>query len=308
MTKKFRLLMISAMYENGGNTTHRLLDGHSQMYVYPFESQLGTARASGPLASMFPAKYRWPVFDLEGSPEDDFRSIIDEECRVRANTPHVSKFRHMPFDFSDKNRKAIYLKKISQYGRSRANSIRAFFEATFEAWKDCRRTGSEQYYVGYSPIVGVDAPSILSDLPTSHILHIVRNPWSAYAETKRRPVPMSLKDYLLAWTTVQHLALIAQRMEKKRFHILRYEDIVSNPLKTLGSLCRTLGLRTPESLKTPSWNGNRLSEVYPWGTIRNANPDANRATSKELSAEEIREIRIRAEGFLHPFQYEKFIQ
>ena len=30
------------MYENGGNTTHRLLDGHPQMFVYPFESQLGT--------------------------------------------------------------------------------------------------------------------------------------------------------------------------------------------------------------------------------------------------------------------------
>ena len=38
----FRLLMIGAMYENGGNTTHRFLDGHPQLYVYPFESQLGT--------------------------------------------------------------------------------------------------------------------------------------------------------------------------------------------------------------------------------------------------------------------------
>ena len=38
----FRLLMIGAMYENGGNTTHRLLDGHPQLHVYPFESQLGT--------------------------------------------------------------------------------------------------------------------------------------------------------------------------------------------------------------------------------------------------------------------------
>jgi hypothetical protein len=27
----FRLLMISAMYENGGNTTHRFLDGHPQL-------------------------------------------------------------------------------------------------------------------------------------------------------------------------------------------------------------------------------------------------------------------------------------
>ena len=37
------LVMISAMYENGGNTTHRYLDGHPELLVYPFESQLGTA-------------------------------------------------------------------------------------------------------------------------------------------------------------------------------------------------------------------------------------------------------------------------
>ena len=33
----FGLFMISAMYENGGNTTHRFLDGHPELYVYPFE-------------------------------------------------------------------------------------------------------------------------------------------------------------------------------------------------------------------------------------------------------------------------------
>ena len=28
MIDDFRFLLLSAMYENGGNTTHRLLDGH----------------------------------------------------------------------------------------------------------------------------------------------------------------------------------------------------------------------------------------------------------------------------------------
>ena len=42
MSQDFRLLMIGAMYENGGNTTHRFFDGHPELFVYPFESQLGT--------------------------------------------------------------------------------------------------------------------------------------------------------------------------------------------------------------------------------------------------------------------------
>ena len=46
MSKKFNLLMLGAMYENGGNVHHRLLDGHPEMFVYPFESQLGTRLVS----------------------------------------------------------------------------------------------------------------------------------------------------------------------------------------------------------------------------------------------------------------------
>ena len=46
MTADFKFLMISAMYENGGNTTQRFLDGHPQLRVYPFESQLGTRLVS----------------------------------------------------------------------------------------------------------------------------------------------------------------------------------------------------------------------------------------------------------------------
>ena len=61
---KFRLLMLSAMYENGGNTTHRLLDGHPELAVYPFESQVGTTFVHDYLTSLYPIKYRWPEFRL----------------------------------------------------------------------------------------------------------------------------------------------------------------------------------------------------------------------------------------------------
>ena len=29
-----KIIMLSAMYENGGNTTHRMLDGHPNLFVY----------------------------------------------------------------------------------------------------------------------------------------------------------------------------------------------------------------------------------------------------------------------------------
>ncbi|MEM9538211.1 MAG: sulfotransferase, partial [Cyanobacteria bacterium P01_E01_bin.42] len=150
--QNFKFLMLGAMYENGGNTTHRFLDGHPQMFVYPFESQIGTRLVSDRMASIFPVKYRYPVFSLDATSYQDYKAIIDEEGKVRARTPHVSKFRHMKFDFNDDERCEIYQKYIQETGRSRANNVAAFFRSTFDAWKDYKRTGKEEFYVGYSPI------------------------------------------------------------------------------------------------------------------------------------------------------------
>src|SRR6476659_9690345 len=127
MSTDFRFLMLGAMYENGGNTTHRFLDGHPQMFVYPFESQIGTRMVIDHLSSMFPVKYRWPVFALDATPAQDYKAIIDEEGKVRSRTPQVSKFRHMPFDLSDDERRAHYERHIAKTGRSRGNNMAAFF-------------------------------------------------------------------------------------------------------------------------------------------------------------------------------------
>jgi len=274
--------MISAMYENGGNVTHRFLDGHPEMFVYPFESQVGTSLVNDPLTTMFPVKYRWPVFDLAATPAQDFHAIIDEECRVRIRTPHVSKFRDAPMDLSDADREAHYVSRVTASGRSAGGNVLAFFGATFDAWKDHRRGSSARVYVGYSPIIGVDAARILRDLPTAHVLHVVRNPWAAYADTKKRPKPMSLASYMTAWVTVQYHALLSRAQNPTQVHIVRAEDVMADSAQALGGVCRDLGLQAADSLKTLSWNGSALPEAYPWGTIRRATPEATVAWSRDL--------------------------
>jgi hypothetical protein len=302
-TSDFPLLLISAMYENGGNTVHRFLDGHPQLSVYPFESQLGTALVADGLSSMFPLKYRWPVFPLSGSPASDFASIIDEECRVRARTPHVSKFRHVEFDLSDDERARLYCEYVGGAPRSTGGNVLAFFRATSDAWKNRRASGRERTFVGYSPIVVVDADRILADLPTAHVLHVVRNPWSAYAETKRRPVPLSLDGYLLRWNICQMHALRARARYPDRVHILRIEDVMADPRAALDALCGELGLETSDTLARPTWNGEELREVFPWGTIRTPTLEANQATADSLTAEEKEAVRVWAEPYLEALQY-----
>lgn len=306
-SQDFRLLMIGAMYENGGNTTHRFLDGHPELFVYPFESQPGTRLVNDMLSSVFPVKYRWPVFALEATPAQDYKAIIDEEGKVRSRTPNVSKFRHVPFDMNDDERRRIYEEYVGVSGRGTGNNVAAFFRATFDAWKDYRRSGRETVHVGYSPIITVDSDKILRDLPQAHVLHVVRNPWSAFADTSKRPVPMNLGDYLLGWTLNQYYALLFRDMYPGRVHIVRIEDVMAAPKKTLGAICDKLGLETSDSLAHASWNGNPLTEVYPWGTIRTPTPESNLATARELSAAQVDEIRMRARPYLDAFDYGSFL-
>ena len=303
----FRFLMIGAMYENGGNTTHRFLDGHPQMFVYPFESQPGTKYVNDMLGSTFPLKYRWPVFPLDATPYQDYKAIVDEECKVRARTPQVSKFRHMPFDFSDEDRCRYYAGYVEKSGRSTGNNVAAFFRATFDAWKDYQRTDRETVYVGYSPIITVDADKILRDLPQAHVLHVVRNPWSAFADTSKRPMPLSLENYLLGWTLNQYYALLFQTQYPGRVHIVRAEDVMRDSRAALAPVCEKLGLESSDTLKKITWNGQELKEVYPWGTIRTPTPEANLATARELSPAQIDEIRARARPYLETFDYQSFI-
>ncbi len=114
--------------------------------------------------------------------------------------------------------------------------------ASDEAWRDHRRTGEEVVYVGYSPIVVVDADKILTDLPDTHVVHVVRNPWSASADTKKRPVPLSLGDYVVGWTLNQYHALLYRERFRGRLHIVRAEDVMADPGGVLGTLCDELGL------------------------------------------------------------------
>jgi Sulfotransferase family len=303
----FKFIMISAMYENGGNTTQRLFDGHPELLSYPFESQPGSKYVLDHLSGIFPVKYRWPVFPLHQTSEEDYDTIIDEECKVRLKTPQSSKFRDYPIAMDDQDRKARFLEYLAGKSRTRANLMEAFFRASADAWKDYRRSGRETVYVGYSPIIVVDADKIISDYSNSHVLHVVRNPWSAYADTKKRAVPLSLSHYITGWCLTQQAALTFSEMHPGRVHVLRFEDIVANPVLALGGFLRKVGVGPSETLAKPTWNGQILTHVIPWGTVRTPTVHANRATAEELDANEKEQIRVRTKPLLSLLGYEHFL-
>ena len=307
MSSGHKFIMISAMYENGGNTTQRLLDGHPELFAYPYESQPGSKYVNDYISSLYPLKYRWPVFPLHQTVADDYETIIDEECKVRIKTPQSSKFRDTPINMSDKDRKQLFINHMEGKPRTRGNLMHAFFHASADAWRDYRRSGQEHVLVGYSPVVGVDADKIVSDSENNYVLNVIRNPWSAYGDTKKRAVPLSIAHYMNGWCLHQQYALAFAEKFPGRVINLRFEDIVVDPVKVLSEFLAKVGVGSSPTLAKPSWNGKVMEQVYPWGTIRTPTPEANRATAAELSKEETQEIRIRTKPFLPLLGYENFL-
>lgn len=291
--EEFKLIMISAMYENGGNTFHRFLDSQPQLYVYPFESQLGTSLTSDYLTSVFPAKYRWPQLSLNGNIDEDYELIIDEELKRHIKTPFASKFKDAEMDLSDPERKKIFLNLLKGKPRTRKNIVEAFFRSTFLAWKDYIQTGKEIAYVGYCPVICVDAEKIFEDFPGARVIHVVRNPYSAFADTKKRPVPYTLAKYIHIWNLVQLYALNLANMYPENFYIVKFEDLVESPKKLFTNLVGKLGIKYDNTLEYPSWNGRKLETLVPWGTIKTPTTSSNKKTKGELGKKEQTEIEKR---------------
>jgi hypothetical protein len=300
---RFKLVMISAMYENGGNTLHRFLDGHPKLLTYPFESQLGTKITNDLISSFFPFKYRWPEFPLNGSPEDDFELFYDEELKTRVRSVKSSKFREYELDLNESERKEIFIEMIKEFGRTKKNIVFSFFLSTFRAWKNLKKSGSEEYFVGYSPIIGVDAEKMIKDIPDIKILHIVRNPFSAYAETKHRPFPLSLQDYTKTWVLVQYLSLYYNKKYPLNFRLIKFEDLIEDKTKAMHGISEWLEIGYHESMLRFTWNGMELKEVYPWGTIQSPSSEYNLNKIKELNNQEIKEILMLSKPMLDLLKY-----
>jgi hypothetical protein len=288
---KMSLIMISAMYENGGNTTHRILDGHPELLVYPFESQMGTGYNNDYLASYLPIRYRWSEFPMESTPEADYEAFWDEELKTFLRAPGRSKFKDCGMKMDESKRRARFVELVKQKGRTRRNIVESFFQSTFDTWENVNRTGRERFYVGYNPVQVLDAEKILADFPDGHMIHTVRNPYAGYADQFRRPFPPTLERYAHTWAYAQMLALTYREKYKGRFHIFRFEDLVADRKSAVSALLKGIGLEFSEKCLVPSFNGVELKQVKPWGTIRTATPEENVATANELNADQKRQIR-----------------
>ena len=289
----FKLVMLSAGFEHGGNVTHRHLDGHSKLLVYPFESQLGNRNFNDFLASVERVQYRYPEFPEGMEPRELYEQMIDEELKTFLRKRNGSKFKDADLQMDERERIAFFeqdLKAKDLYRRK--DVIEAFFKSTFYSWKNYyTEERNNMVYVGYSPAIGIDAARMIKDFPDIKIIHIVRNPFSAYRDTKRRPFPQDLSKYLITWNIYHSTVEMYQKMYPQNIKIVRYEDMVYDKTKFMAELAAFIGIEFEDTMLYPSWNSKRIdADIAPWGTVLRSTEEYNSKIIDELSEEEKKQI------------------
>jgi len=301
----FKFVMFSAGFEHGGNMIHRHLDGHSRLLVYPFESQLGNQNFSDFLTSVERVQYRYPEFPEGLTAREAYEQIIDEEMKTFLRKRNGSKFRDVDLRLDESVRIAEFEKALGAGPYLRRNVVEAFFRATFAAWENYHvSVATDKIYVGYSPVIGIDAVRIVRDFPFAKIVHIIRNPFSAYRDTKRRPFPQSLSRYVISWNIYHSTVEMYAGMFPGNVRIFRYEDFVENKLDFMHDVSKFIGVGFEDSMLYPSWNGVEIKkDVAPWGTVLQSSATYNRELIDELTDDEKLQIAGATTALARHFNY-----
>jgi len=290
ITDAFPLLLISAWNDSGGGFLHRLFDGHPECFVYPFELQLGTDSLEDGFAGWFHAKYRWPNLPVDPATipaADLFACFIDDDVKRYLRARQSSKFRHFDLDLSLDEWQGRFLELLTRDEPTRETVISAYVQALFDSWRNRRRSGRERLYVGHCPVVVVDADRILTDCPGAHLIHVVRRPTSGFVDFRNRVPEMDIPSYCRKWALVNMVGYYFSQKYPERVATVCFDRLLDERVATLRGLCDWLGLAYDSGLEVPTWNGEPLHALYPFGGVREASIEREEACERSLSTQEL---------------------
>ncbi len=328
MSNPFNLIMISAEMEHGGNLVHRHFDGHPSCLTDAFESQIGTKFSRNILCpAIHPVRYGYPEFPEGTSYERALTLLWDEECKAYVRNPQRSKFKDCGVVMSEAKRREAFLShchiklgttsdpvnvlSLPEHCRyvpfSRAHVVEAYFRSFFDAWENLNTSGKETHYVGYNPGMVADTDKLFADFPSAHVIHVVRNPFSAYADYLKRPYgQQTLEEYLLAYNVAHHMAVNYSVKYPGRFHVVRLEDFLLDKRATLSPILERIGIPWDDSLLYPSFNGKVLETLPPWGTVEKPTAEYNESQAASLAPDVRARIRAECALLVDVFQYTRF--
>jgi hypothetical protein len=282
----FSLILISAWNDSGGGFLHRLFDGHPECFVYPFELQLGTPLLRDGFGSWFRAKYRWPLLpaDLATTvPDELFDLFIDDEVKSYLRARGTSKFGAFDLQLVPDDWRREFRARLPGPVRTREDVIAAYVQGLFAAWRNRRASGRERVYVGHCPVIVLDADRVLAECTDARLIHVVRRPTTGFADMRRRVPEVEVASYCRKWSLINLLGFYFAEKYPGRVTTVRLDRLIEDRAGELRRLCEWLGLAYDAVLERPTWNGEPLARLGPFGGVPVVSAAHERECEESLS-------------------------
>ncbi len=289
------LFLISQAQRSGGTLLLRLLDGHPECHVVPFQLRGLDAAAKRP-----PASFR-----------EAWRVLWDPKLARRYEAGHRQR-KHgvlddaevFPFELEPERQRAIFEACAHAHA---APTLRdyydCYFTSYFNGWRDYANLGGQKrWVVGFEPAVARSLSrrtAVREIYPDGRVISVVRDPWSWYASARRwEPRWADREAALEHWSSVARGTLKWRRKRGKRereVRVVTFETLLAHTEETMRRIASWLGIEYRRELTVPTFNGRPIRANTSFADVATevSTRPLDRAQS-ELSPEDLDYIEARA--------------
>src|SRR5262249_46384854 len=141
-------------------------------------------------------------------------------------------------------------------------------------------------YLGHCPVIVVDADRLLAECPGARIIHVLREPASGFADMRRRVGEVSLPGYCRKWSVVNALGFAFAEKYPDRVTLVRLDRLIAAREAEMRRLAEWLGIAWDPALLVPTWNGEALAALGPFGGVPVVSAEHERTAAAGLGTAE----------------------
>jgi Sulfotransferase family len=270
------LVLISQVPRSGGTLLNELFDGHLECHAHPYELSIG------------PTKDKWPLLDLNDSPERWF-DVLFEPSTVESFQRGYQKYgpgkdknrETFRFLFLPSVQKELFLKYVTGLQITSPRQVfDAYMTSYFNAWLNNHNVeGDKKAVVAFTPWLATDKENVrrfFDVYPDGKLISILRSPQSWYVSARLTPAfETQMTDIVSAMRPWEESAQAMRRNKHKygeRVCLLSFENLVDKTEAVMRYLADYVGIKFDEILLTPTFNkcpikANSSYKVKTYGVI-----------------------------------------
>jgi hypothetical protein len=252
------LCLISQAQRSGGTLLLRLLDGHPQCHVVPFQLR-GFDEAAKRAPSTLGEAWR-----LLWDPKLARRYEDGHRQRKNAVLDDADTF---SFDLEPERQRKMFDACVGAHADPTMRTLfDCYFTSYFNAWSDyANLQGQKRWLVGFEPGVARSLArrrAVRNVYPDCLVICIVRDPWTWYASAKRWEPRWAERDAALEYWRDVGLGTLKWRghrdSQRREIRLIRFESLLSETEETMRRIARWLRIEYRAELTQPTFNGRPI--------------------------------------------------